>query len=184
LEVPLKLGLAIRVHESGSCQPDQPDFANGSNTNPTRLLIGLEHVTRTRPYCKPSNPNTTPINTITRREAIQATRSVAQLENKRTQKKNSHSAIMRNSPRKFLSKTVTKIPSTHLVPQPKTRRQNPKICWNRGTSSSFNSSTQWTHTAQSKLVNPKIPKIILIITVQPNEPTRLNQNLSIQKYPK
>jgi hypothetical protein len=41
-------------------------------------------------------------------------------------KKNSHLAIMRNSPRKFIRKTIIKIPSTHSIPQQKTRRKNPK----------------------------------------------------------
>jgi hypothetical protein len=60
----------------------------------------------------------------TRREA---TRSIAQPKNKENSKKNSHLAIMRNSPRKFLSKIITKIPSTHSVPQPeKKRKKKPK----------------------------------------------------------
>jgi hypothetical protein len=53
------LGLAIRVHGSGSCQPDWPDYINGSDTNPTRLLSRLKFVTRTRPDCKPSYPTRT-----------------------------------------------------------------------------------------------------------------------------
>jgi len=43
------IGLAIRVHGSSSCQPVWPDYINGSNTKPTRLLIGLWHATRTQP---------------------------------------------------------------------------------------------------------------------------------------
>jgi hypothetical protein len=37
-------------------------------------------------------------------------------EKQENPKKNPHSPIIRNSPRKFLSKTIIKIPSTHLIP--------------------------------------------------------------------
>jgi hypothetical protein len=47
------LGLAIQVYEWGSCWPDWPDYTIGSNTNPTKLLIGSELVTRTRSNCEP-----------------------------------------------------------------------------------------------------------------------------------
>jgi hypothetical protein len=43
------LGLAIRVHGSGSCQHGRLEYLNGYDTSPTRLLIGLGPVTRTRP---------------------------------------------------------------------------------------------------------------------------------------
>jgi hypothetical protein len=36
----LYLRVLSRVGNSGSCQPDWPDYINGSDTNPTRLLIG------------------------------------------------------------------------------------------------------------------------------------------------
>jgi hypothetical protein len=52
-------GLAIRVNELGSGQLDWPDYINMYNTNPTRLLIGLEHLTRTWPDCKLGYPTRT-----------------------------------------------------------------------------------------------------------------------------
>jgi len=115
--VGFRVGLAIRA--------TRPDYANGFNTIPTRLLIGSKHVTRTRPDCEPGNSNTTRYTRLQKRSNSNNPigSSTGKQENS---KKNSHSAIMRNSPRKFLSKTITKIPSTHSVPQPKTRIKNPK----------------------------------------------------------
>jgi len=49
----VSLGLAIRVSGSGSCRPGWPDYIIGSDTNPTRLLIGSDTITRTRPSCEP-----------------------------------------------------------------------------------------------------------------------------------
>jgi hypothetical protein len=71
---------------------------------------------------------------------------------------------MRNSPRKFLSKTITKMKNPFNPfgsPAENKKKKTQKIGLNRATSSSFNNST---HTAQ--MLNQKI------------------QNLSIQKYPK
>jgi hypothetical protein len=51
--------LATQVGGSGSCQLKWPANMVLPKPNPNRLFIGLELVTRTRPDCKPGNPNTT-----------------------------------------------------------------------------------------------------------------------------
>jgi len=53
------IGLAIRVGGLGSCRLDRPAYTIGSDTNPTRLLIGLKFWTQTRLAWQPCYPNTT-----------------------------------------------------------------------------------------------------------------------------